>query len=82
MNQQTLRLEIKERIKADKELQFKIAQVNKGKNGGSLSYRTLENWLRTDSEKLTLAKTLKVIREHLRLTDPEILTEPEVCLQH
>jgi hypothetical protein len=79
MNQQILRSEIKEAIKTNRELQFKIAMVHKGKNGQTLSFRTLDTWLRTDSDKLTMAKTLKVIRDHLRIGDPEILTEkPEM----
>jgi len=77
-NKQILKKQYKETIKKDKELQFKISQVHNGKNGNTVSYRTIERWLNQDSDKLTTATTLKVIREHLSLRESEVLTEEEV----
>lgn len=73
--EQILKPEYKKAIKEDTDLKHKICKANKGHGGKPVSYRTLETWLRTDSEKLTTATTLRVIREHLELNASEILTE-------
>jgi hypothetical protein len=75
MTTQILKPIYKKAIKEDKALQFKISMANKGKGGEPVSYRTIETWLRTDSDKLTTATTLKVIRDHMLLAKEEILTE-------
>lgn len=76
MTQQILKAIYKHAIKEDKELQCKIAMASKGKNGNTVAFRTIERWLKEDSEKLTTATTLKVIREHMSLSADENLTEP------
>jgi hypothetical protein len=73
MTTQILKEVYKRVIKEDKELQFKISKANKGKMGEPVSYRTIETWLRTDSDKLTTATTLQIIRDHLKLSKEEVL---------
>lgn len=75
LRQQILKAKYKEAIKEDIELTFKIAIASKGHKGKPVSYRTVERWLNTDSDKLTTATTLQIIRDHLNLPIAEVLVE-------
>jgi hypothetical protein len=75
MNTQILKGIHKQAIRNDRELAFKICMANKGKAGKAVSFRTLDKWLQDDSDKLTTATTLDVIRQHLGISESEKLTE-------
>lgn len=75
LRQQILKTKYKEAIKEDIELTFKIAMAAKGHKGKPVTYRTIERWLHVDSEKLTTATTLQIIRDHLKLSNDEALVE-------
>jgi hypothetical protein len=75
MRPQILKQIYKDAIRTDFDLLHKICKANKGHKGRPVSYRTLEVWLRTDSDRLTSATTLKVIKEHMGLNEFEELTE-------
>ena len=75
MRPQILKQIYKDAIRTDFDLQHKICKANKGHKGRPLSYRTLEVWLRADSERLTSATILMVIKEHMGLNEFDELTE-------
>lgn len=66
-----LKEEIKLRVKEDQELQLKIAKAFLKKN-----IVTVQRWLKSNSQMLTLQITQDIIRKHLGLTKDVELIEP------
>ena len=63
-----------ERIRLDDELVIKIAKAN------GVRFSSVERWLRDNSQKLTTATNLSIIRDHFGLPETEILTTEEDIL--
>lgn len=74
MDKQILKVRYKQAIKDSPELAAKICTANQW-GGKPITFRSLERWLLMDSEKLTTATTLQIIRGHLGLSEAEVLTE-------
>ncbi len=56
---------IKKSLKAKNRLQYEL----------NISYLTLQRWLNTNDDKLTLPKSLQIISEELDIPKDELLTE-------
>jgi hypothetical protein len=70
-----LKEEIRKAVLADDAIMFGIAKAN-GKK-----FRTIFKWLQDNSEYLTLASSLSVIKKFTGLTDAEILEDSKVTAE-
>lgn len=73
MTRQILKAYYKQVIRQDMDLQLKICKASR--EGKGVSYRTLDKWLQEDSDRLTTATVIDSIRQHLGLSESEVLTE-------
>ena len=65
---QYLKPEVKQKLKDDEALQFKVAQAMDKK------FRTVERWIKEDHVLLTTSTVLDVIRKHIGYKENEPLT--------